>query len=76
MSIRTAIEHIKELQSVSGSTAKLDILRKYSDDEDFKKLLYYALNPMLTYKVSEKTLRGEMTLPDEPSLLKFFCKSP
>lgn len=64
MSIRTAIEHIKELQSVSGSTAKLDILRKYSDDKDFKKLLYYALNPMLTYKVSEKTLRTKTALPD------------
>ena len=49
MSIRTAIEHIKELQSASGSTAKLDILRKYSDDEDFKKLLYYALNPAVGY---------------------------
>ena len=68
MSIRTAIGHIRELQSVSGSTAKLDILRKYSDDEDFRKLLYYALNPMLTYKVSEKTLRTKTALPDRAFL--------
>ena len=44
MSIRTAIEHIKELQSVSGSTAKLDILRKYSDDEDFRLCSEFSVN--------------------------------
>lgn len=64
--IQTAIERIRELQNAPGQNAKMEIIRKYQDDEDFKQLLYYALNPMLTYKVSEKTLRGEMTLPDEP----------
>lgn len=52
-----AITAINCLQRVSGSTKKIQVLREFKDDEDFRKLLYYALNPMLTYKISEQTLR-------------------
>ena len=40
-----------------GSIKKQKILRENKGNEDFRKLLYYALNPMLTYKISEQTLR-------------------
>lgn len=50
------VRKVSELRSAKGSLAKADILRRYSEDEDFKKFLYYALNPMLTYKVSESSL--------------------
>lgn len=48
---------IDELQRVSGFKAKQRVLEKYADDETFKKFLYYALNPMITYNLSEKVLR-------------------
>lgn len=52
-----AIRHVLALQRESGALKKQEILREHKDDEYFKKLLYYALNPLLTYKVSENTLR-------------------
>ena len=48
---------ITELQTAKGQKQKIEILKKYSGDSDFCKLLYYALNPLLTYNISEKTLR-------------------
>ncbi len=47
---------INVLRSVKGSIKKQGVLEVGKNDEDFKKLLYYALNPMLTYKISEKRL--------------------
>lgn len=54
------IAQIYCLQNVVGSIKKMEVLRKFKDNEDFRKLLYYALNPMLTYKISEHTLRKEV----------------
>lgn len=50
------IDDILELQSVSGGNAKAAVLRKHKDDIWFQKFLYYALNPLLSYHVSERTL--------------------
>lgn len=55
--LRTAIDKILSVQSAKGSLKKKDIISKNKDDEKFKSLLYYALNPMFTYKISEKTLK-------------------
>lgn len=63
MTIREAVSAVLEIQSASGTNAKKDVIRRYAEDEQFKKLLYYALNPMLTYNVSEETLRFR-TYPD------------
>ena len=52
-----SIEMVLKLQHESSALKKQEILREYKDDETFCKLLYYALNPMLTYKISEATLR-------------------
>lgn len=54
------IAQIYCLQNMVGSIKKMEVLRKFKDNEDFRKLLYYALNPMLTYKISEHTLRKEV----------------
>lgn len=51
-----AITAINALQRESSTLKKQEVLRRFKDNEDFRKLLYYALNPMLTYKVSEQTL--------------------
>lgn len=47
---------ILELANTVGTNAKVDVLKKYSDDTNFCKLLFYTLNPLLTYNLSEKTL--------------------
>lgn len=51
------VESILELQSASGANAKIAVLKKYCDDIWFRNFLYYALNPLITYNLSEKTLR-------------------
>lgn len=50
------INRVWELQNESGANKKKEIIAKYMDDEKFCKFLYYALNPMITYKISEQTL--------------------
>lgn len=52
------------LQSMNGAKEKCGFIKAHTDDEEFKKLLYYALNPLITYNISEKTaskLLGEKT---------------
>ena len=50
-------QKITELQNAQGAKAKTVVLEKYKKDESFCKLLYYALNPLISYHLSEKTLR-------------------
>ena len=52
------IDAVMELQSVVGGNAKAEVIQKYRDDIYFKKFLWYALNPLLSYHFSEKTLRA------------------
>lgn len=47
---------ILRLQNINGSNAKQKFMKQHANDEYFKKFLYFALNPMLTYNLSEKTL--------------------
>lgn len=54
--IKVGIASILELQKVSGTNAKQEVIRQHADDEWFKMFLYFALNPLLTYNLSEKTL--------------------
>ena len=55
--MKDAIEKIISLQNARGALKKQEIIATNRDDEDFKRFLYYALNPLLTYKVSESTLK-------------------
>ena len=51
------IHTILELQSAKGTNEKKAVIEKYSDNEWFKTFLFYALNPTLTYHLSESTLQ-------------------
>ena len=48
---------VYSLQNLTGAIAKQNFIREHSDDEWFCKFLYYALNPMITYNLSEQTLK-------------------
>lgn len=51
------VDQILELQNARGTNAKVDVIQKYKDDWYFRTLLYYALNPVMSYNLSENTLR-------------------
>jgi DNA ligase-1 len=57
--LEQAISAIIELQNATGSIAKKQIIERHRDNETFRRLLYYALHPLLSYKVSEKTLKKD-----------------
>lgn len=67
----SAIEAINVLRHESGALKKQEILRGFKDNENFRKLLYYALNPMLTYKVSERTLTRQTQY--DPAITLTLC---
>lgn len=46
---------IYKLQSIAGANAKCEFIKAHRDDTYFKRFLYFALNPMLTYNISEKS---------------------
>lgn len=60
--MKDAIEKIMSLQNARGTLKKQEIIAMNRDDEDFKRFLYYALNPLLTYKVSESTLKKNVAI--------------
>lgn len=65
---------IYTLQSLNGMNAKQEFIKVHSTDDWFRKFLYYALNPVLTYNISEKTLRKLVDTPptDKNAKLIFF----
>ena len=58
--MKEALRLLNELQNTSGMNAKKRVIESGKDNESFRQLIFYALNPFLTYKVSEKTLRGSV----------------
>ena len=60
-----AILAIYNLQKARGAIAKKQIIEANKGNGEFRELLYYALHPLLSYKVSEKTLRDARPLYDE-----------
>lgn len=46
---------ICKLQSIAGANAKCEFIKAHRDDTYFKRFLYFALNPMLTYNISKKS---------------------
>ena len=50
------INGILELQSAKGKLNKKAVIEKYKDDSDFCTMLFYALNPLLTYGFTETSL--------------------
>lgn len=58
--MRNAVNAVLQLQNTIGAIAKKKVIADNKGNEYFCKLLYYALHPLLTYKVSERTLRKPM----------------
>ena len=63
--MRTVIELIKQLQGMSGTNSKLKLLKDNSNNELFKKVLYYTYNPYLKYGFSEEVLDKLMKYDNE-----------
>lgn len=55
----TLTEKVIALQELNGANEKQRFLKENADDARFTKFLYYALNPLLTYNLSENTLRDK-----------------
>lgn len=73
-----AISAILDLQTAKGANAKKQVIENNKGDENFRKLLYYALHPLMTYNVSERTLRfhkGTLrSLPAPPDSIFDMCE--
>lgn len=65
-----SVKNITSLQLITGAKAKQEFVRTHANDEIFSRLLYYALNPMLTYNVSEDTLRNRIPGAWQPNNYK------
>lgn len=52
---------IYALQSLKGAKAKCQFIKEHSCDAWFRTFLYYALNPLLTYNISEQTITKLLT---------------
>ena len=61
---------IYTLQSLKGTKAKCQFIKEHSDDAWFRTFLYYALNPLLTYNISEQTITKLLTASDENATQK------
>lgn len=67
-----SLSALLELQSASGSKAKMSVINKYRNNVDFVKMLKYSLDPVRTYKVSEKTIRDRrVKVTDNTKYVKF-----
>ena len=64
---------IISLQNTTGTNAKRKFIEDHATDEWFKKFLYYALNPTITYNLSETTLvdMSHIIIPDDVKLTVF-----
>ena len=49
------------LQAITGANDKQKFIKDHAGDENFRNFLFYALNPLLSYNLSEATLRKEDT---------------
>lgn len=54
-------EIIKEIQSTSSSLGKMAILQKYKNNNEFKQVLYFLLNPFITTGLSTKKINKNVT---------------
>lgn len=60
--IQEAIAAILAVKNTPGAKEKRSILYAYKGDPDFRRLLYYALNPMYVYKASEISLQTPVSV--------------
>ena len=60
--MNNAVSAILDLQAAKGVNAKKQVIENNKESAEFRKLLYYALHPLLTYNMSEKTLANARPL--------------
>lgn len=65
-----AVQTILDIQSTSGTNAKLEIVKANANSWEFQNLLWCAFNPRLTYNVFEATLSTELPESDVLSVFK------
>ena len=63
-------KYLIELQSIKGAKAKQTYIKEHENNDGFRKLLRFALDPLLTYNLSEKTLTDGDNVSDELVLFK------
>ena len=56
----SAASKLVVLQNIKGAKAKVSFLAEHAEDMRFRALLYYSLNPLLAYNLSEKKLQSAM----------------
>lgn len=56
----SAASKLVVLQNIKGAKAKASFLAEHAEDMKFRSLLYYSLNPLLAYNLSEKKLQTAM----------------
>ena len=54
--LHNSLNELRRLKIARGSKEKLAIMAQNKDDYIFRRLLYYACHPQMSYKVSETTL--------------------
>lgn len=57
-------DSVKTLININGINQKQLFIKENIGDECFAKFLYYALNPFLSFNLSERTLRGTYSITD------------
>ncbi len=67
----TLTEKVIALQELNGANEKQRFLKENADDARFTKFLYYALNPLLTYNLSENTLRDKLDNSSRKGFITF-----
>lgn len=65
---------VLELQKLKGSKQKCAFIKSHKDDNEFRAILYYALNPLITYNISENTMNKLLSgsYEDDYNKLVFF----
>lgn len=66
MNTKDLLNHIQEfvdkLNSTNSSTAKIEILKTYQNDDAIRKILFYVYNPYMQYYVTSDTIKKNSKL--------------
>lgn len=75
--MKTTIKILNELETISGSNAKLDILEVNKNNELLKKVFIAALDPYTTYYVSKFKMPKALTqeIQDDDFVLEYFVST-
>ncbi len=60
---------ILELQALNGAAKKQLFIMNHADDRYFVRFLYFALNPLISYNLSEKVLREKIEVNPNETLV-------